>query len=208
MTQIKICGLSEPETLEAALVAGANFSGFVFYAPSPRFISDDVFQDLSVQAAGRAQRVGLFVDPADEDIEARVAGLDMIQLHGDESVARIGEIKERFGLPVIKAFRIRTTEDFLPVSDYESCVDWLLFDSRPSGAHLPGGTGQSFDWDLLEGHNFSKSWMLSGGLTPDNVGQALSVLKPAVVDVSSGVESAPGVKDTQAIRRFIKAVRA
>ncbi len=156
--------------------------------------------------------VGLFVDPTDEELEAVLGKvqLDMIQLHGTETPERVQNIKKRFSMPVIKAFPVRTAEDIERSGDYVSCADWFIFDAKPmpgqAGSDLPGGTGQVFDWSLLEGRVFTKPWMLSGGLTPDNVGAALSTLSPEAVDVSSGVEKQRGEKDPEKIQAFLKAV--
>lgn len=209
MSEVKICGLSEPQTLNAAIKAGARFIGFVFYPPSPRNIAPNTAKELALSLPTGVRSVGLFVDPTDEQLEETlgIVPLDMLQLHGTETPERVKDIKEKFAMPVMKAFNIREEADFKPVRDYETVVDWLLFDSRPETAALPGGTGQSFDWSLLAGKTFSKPWMLSGGLTPENAGRALAQLSPDALDVSSGVESAPGLKDTAKIEAFIAAVR-
>lgn len=208
-TAVKICGLSDPANLSTAIKAGARYVGFVFYPPSPRNISAETAKELSLSVPTGIRSVGLFVDPSDEQLEQTlgIVPLDMIQLHGSETPARIAEIKARFSMPIMKAFNIREEADLTPVPDYEDVTDWLLFDSKPETATLPGGTGQSFDWNLLAGKTFSKPWMLSGGLTPDNVRDALSQLSPDAVDVSSGVESAPGAKDAAKIKAFIEAVK-
>jgi len=206
---VKICGISEPETLKAACKAGARFIGFVFYPPSPRYVSLETAHSLALQIPTGVRSVGLFVDPTNEELEEILGGtpLDMIQLHGHESPARVAEIKERFAMPVIKALPVASAEDIDNSQKYEESCDWLLFDAKPpKGSDNPGGLGQSFDWGLLEGRSFKKPWMLSGGLTADNVSEALSRLTPDAVDVSSGVESQRGVKDADKIRQFIKKV--
>lgn len=206
---VKICGLSTPETLSAAIEAGARFVGFVFYPPSPRNVSANTAKELSLQIPTGVRAVGLFVDPTDKQLSDTIGivPLDMIQLHGNESAARVKEIKERFAMPVMKAINLREASDLDTIGDYEAVADWLLFDSKPETADLPGGTGQSFDWSLLTGKTFSRPWMLSGGLTADNVGEALSQLSPDAIDISSGVESTRGVKDAEKIKAFIKAVK-
>lgn len=207
MTAVKICGLKDVVNLKAATAAGARYVGFNFYRPSPRYIAPDSAKELSLSLPTGVKAVGLFVDPSDEEL-AQICGivpLDMLQLHGNESPERVAEIRTRSAMPVMKAFRIREAGDFDPVKDYEPIVDWLLFDSRPENASLPGGTGHSFDWTLMTGKTFSKPWMLSGGLSPQNVGEALKQLSPTALDVSSGVESAPGIKDADKIKAFIKA---
>lgn len=213
MTDVKICGLSDPENLAVAIEAGTRFVGFVFYPPSPRNVSFDTAFHLARAVPTGVRSIGLFVNPKDEQLERTLTGiqLDMVQLHGDEPPQRINEIKERFSMPVMKAIRIRDENDLKDVEEYEAAADWLLFDARPENASLPGGTGESFDWNILKAHiqkrEFKKPWMLSGGLNADNVKEALSILKPNAVDISSGVESTKGVKDAEKIKSFIKAVK-
>lgn len=209
MTGVKICGLSEPENLAVAINAGARFVGFVFYPPSPRNVSFDIAWNLARAVPTGVRSVGLFVNPEDEQLERIATGiqLDMIQLHGDETPGRINEIKQRFAMPVIKAIRVHDERDLDDLEGFEAAADWLLFDAKPPNAALPGGTGESFDWNILKGRTFKKPWMLSGGLDSNNVKDALNTLKPNAVDISSGVESAPGVKDAEKIESFIKAVK-
>ncbi len=206
---VKICGLTTPDTLTAAINAGARFIGFVFYEPSPRNIALDTAKELALQIPTGVRSVGLFVNPTDEQLGETLGKvqIDMIQLHGDESPERVAEIKARYNLEVMKAINVREESDLEAIPSYEAVVDWLLFDSKPEQATLPGGTGQNFDWSLLKGKSFSKPWMLSGGLTAKNVGEALAQLSPDAVDVSSGVESAPGAKDAEKIKAFIAAVK-
>ena len=153
--------------------------------------------------------VGLFVDPSDELLEQTLGGigLDMIQLHGNEPPGRVAEIKSRHNIDVMKAIRVASKDDLRELEGFEAAADWLLFDSRPPKADLPGGTGHSFDWTILADQSFKKPWMLGGGLNIDNVGEALSILKPDAVDVSSGVESARGIKDPDKIKAFIQTVK-
>lgn len=208
--QTKICGIKTPEALNAAIEGGARFIGFVFYPPSPRHVAIDTAKELSLMLPTGVRSVALFVDPSDEELE-HVLGhvpIDMIQLHADESPSRVAEIKEKFALPVIKAFPVRDAEDIRCADAYMDVADWLLFDAKSVEPNMHGGTGQSFDWNLLKGKTFSKPWMLSGGLTPENVGDALGVLSPNAVDVSSGVEVTRGVKDDVKIRAFLTAVNA
>jgi len=209
---VKICGLSTPETLEAALDAGADLVGFVRFPKSPRHVSLDLGRDLSRQARGRALRVVLLVDADDAAIADAVEALDpdLLQLHGRESPERAAAIRSRFGRPVLKAIGIADASDLAALGPYAGGVDHLLLDAKPprtSGA-LPGGNGLSFDWRLLNGLDPGLSFMLSGGLNPGNVAEAVRLTGSRAVDVSSGVESGPGVKDPGKIEAFVKAARA
>lgn len=210
MTSIKICGIKNPEILSVAASAGARFAGFVFVPQSPRYIHPEQARLLSRQLPTGLRSVGLFVDPSDEDL-GHILGavsLDFIQLHGNESPARVQAIKSRFNIPVIKAFAISATGDLDQVAAYIPVIDWILFDAKaPASSNIAGGNGVAFDWAILKDKNFAKPWMLSGGLTPENVADALSILSPDAVDVSSGVESSRGVKDAQKVRDFIAAVK-
>ena len=206
MTAVKICGLSETETLKAAIEAGADFIGFVFYPSSSRFVSIETAADLAKLVPPTVKKVGLVVDATDQELLqiTQDVELDILQLHGDETPERVEEIAGLTALPIMKAIRVRSEADLENVSDYETVADWLLFDNKCETA--PGGTGESFDWGLLAGQSFSKPWMLSGGLTAENVIGALK-LSPDAVDVSSGVESEKGVKDAGKIKTFIEAVK-
>lgn len=207
---VKICGLSEPETLEAALEAGADMVGFVFFPASPRHLSLEAARELGRRVKGRAGKVALTVDADDATIGNIVETLrpDWLQLHGRESVARIRDIKQQFGLPVIKAVAVESRDDLAAVAGYEAVADRILFDARaPKDATRPGGLGVPFDWRILEGLALNKSFLLSGGLNLDNLAQAVRIARPHGVDVSSGVERAPGVKDVNMIRAFIGAAR-
>lgn len=210
MTSIKICGIKTPEILSVAASAGARFAGFVFVPQSPRYIHPEQARLLSRQLPTGLRSVGLFVDPSDEDL-AHILGavsLDFIQLHGDENPARVQAIKSRFNIPVIKAFAISAADDLDQVAAYIPVIDWILFDAKaPASSNIAGGNGVAFDWTILKDKKFSKPWMLSGGLTPENVADALNILNPDAVDVSSGVESSRGVKDAQKVRDFIAAVK-
>jgi phosphoribosylanthranilate isomerase len=207
---VKICGLSTPQTLDATIAAGADLAGFVFFAKSPRHIDLDTARALGEQAAGRIQKVALTVDADDAALAEIVAALrpDMLQLHGHESPERVGAVKARFGLPVIKAIGVASAADVAAARSYDGVADWLLFDAKPApDATVPGGAGVVFDWELLRNITAAK-WMLSGGLDPENVAAALRQTQAPAVDVSSGVESARGVKDAGKIATFVAAVRA
>ncbi len=207
---VKICGLRTPETLHAAIEAGADWVGFVFFPKSPRHVSLDEARALGPLVAGRAQKVALLVDAPDAMIADVIAALqpDFLQLHGHETPERVGEIKQRFGVPLIKAVGIAGQDDLIQARGYESVVDWMLYDAKPpKQAVLPGGNGVSFDWTLLKEAGKQHHFMLSGGLDADNVANALAITGAAGVDVSSGVESAPGIKDTKRIKAFMAAVR-
>ena len=207
---IKICGLKTPETLEAAIAAGADWVGFVFFPKSPRHVSLDEAKALGQIVGSRAKKVALSVDADDAalaDIEKALKP-DFHQLHGHETPARVAAIRAKFGRPVIKAIGIAEAGDLEAARAYETAADWLLLDAKPpKNAALPGGNGLTFDWQLLAGLDLEKPFMVSGGLDPSNVGTAIAISHPAGVDVSSGVETAPGVKDPAKIRAFIEAAR-
>jgi phosphoribosylanthranilate isomerase len=208
---VKICGLSTRETLDAALDAGADMVGFVFFPPSPRHLSLELARVLGQQVRRRAVKVALTVDADDATLEAIVEALQpaILQLHGHETVARLADIKRRFGLEVMKALPVERAADLSPLPAYAAVCDRILFDARPpKGATRPGGLGAVFDWHLLENLDLTLPFMVSGGLTVDNVAEALRVTRAGGVDVSSGVERAPGVKDPEMIRQFIRAARA
>ena len=208
---VKICGLSTPETLDAALAAGADMVGFVFFPPSPRHLGLAAATALGRQVKGRALKVALSVDADDALLENSIEALrpDMLQLHGKESVARLRDIKQKFGLPVMKAIPVETAADLAQVAGYAAVADQILFDARaPKDATRPGGLGTAFDWHLLENLQLNIPFMVSGGLHADNVAEAIRVTRTGGVDVSSGVESAPGRKDIDMIRAFIRAARA
>ncbi|MFD1881482.1 phosphoribosylanthranilate isomerase [Paracoccus pacificus] len=208
MSAVKICGLTRPQDVASALVAGARFVGFVFFPKSPRNVSAEQAAALARDVPPGIMRVGLFVDPTDAaltEVLAKVP-LDMIQLHGAETPARVTEVKALTGLPVMKAVGIATAEDAEALWDYGLVADMLLVDAKaPKDAVLPGGNGVAFDWRLLVGRRFLKPWMLAGGLDPANVAQAIKLTGASAVDVSTGVESAPGLKDAALIADFIKA---
>ncbi|MGC1352929.1 MAG: phosphoribosylanthranilate isomerase [Xanthobacteraceae bacterium] len=207
---VKICGLSTPEALDVALDVGADMVGFVFFPPSPRHLAFDAARMLGDRVRGRAQKVALTVDADDATFEAIVGSLrpDLLQLHGKETPARVAALKRRFGRPVMKAIPVEGTSDLTLIADYVAIADRLLFDARaPREATRPGGLGKSFDWRLLENLDPGMPFMLSGGLDAANVGEALRITGAPGVDVSSGVERAPGEKDPDKIRAFVRAAR-
>lgn len=205
--QVKICGLSTPESMSTAIEAGADYIGLVFYPPSPRHVEIEVAKYLASFTPDLIELVGLFVNPTDE-LLAQVLSqvpLTMVQLHGDESAARVTQIKKKFNVPVMKALSIETAEDLAIAKEFDKVADWLLFDAK--GEALPGGNGIAFDWEILNGYRGIRPWMLAGGLTPENVSTAIQQTGAPAVDVSSGVESSAGVKDTGKIRSFITAAK-
>ena len=207
---VKICGLSTPETLDAALDAGADMVGFVFFPPSPRHLEFEIARALGSRVRGRAQKVALTVDAEEPYIAAVIAALkpDVLQLHGVESTASVKALRQTFGLPVMKALPIAVKGDLERVARYAAVADRLLFDARaPREATRPGGLGNTFDWKLLQDVDPGVPFMLSGGLGADNLGEALRLTRASGVDVSSGVERAPGMKDPDKIRAFVRAAR-
>jgi len=208
---VKICGLSTRETLETALDAGADMVGFVFFPPSPRHLSLEAGRDLGRQVKRRALKVALTVDADDATFDNIMDALspDIFQLHGKESVARLRDIKQKFGRPVMKALPVETAADLAVLPGYAAVADRILFDARPpKDATRPGGLGAPFDWHLLQNLELALPYMVSGGLHAGNVAEAVRVTRAGGVDVSSGVESAPGVKDPEMIKAFIRAARA
>ncbi len=208
---IKICGLGSEEAVDAALDAGADLVGFVFFPPSPRHLGLEHARTLARRVGTRAGKVVLSVDADDTFVDAVVAAVhpDYLQLHGGESAARLTALKARHGLPVIKALPVETRSDLEATAAYAGLVDLFLFDARPPReATRPGGLGRAFDWRVLAGVDPSLSFLLSGGLDASNVGEAIRLTRPRGVDVSSGVERAPGDKDPDKIRAFVRAARA
>lgn len=207
----KICGINNAAAMQAAVANGAGFVGLVFYPQSPRSITPGTAAQLVALVPDDVAKVGLFVDP-DNVLIARVlqdVPLDLLQLHGEETPQRCAEIKQRFGLPVMKVIKVATLDDVGSAKEYSAIVDWLMFDAKaPSSMSdaLPGGNAVRFDWTLLAGWSWPVPWMLAGGLTADNVATAVERSGALVVDVSSGVESAPGKKDPAEIERFLEAV--
>lgn len=208
---VKICGLTTPEALQTALDDGADHVGFIFFAKSPRHIAPADAARLRVAARGRAKAVAVSVNADDETLDSIVSGMepDMLQLHGNESPERVTAVKTRFGLPVMKAFAVRDAGDLDATQAYRGVADRFLFDAKPpAGAEVPGGNGVAFDWTLLSALDDDVDYMLSGGLNADNIGTALRQTGARAVDISSGVERAPGIKDTGLINAFFKAVDA
>lgn len=209
--QIKICGLSDERGVTAAVDAGANLVGFVFFRRSPRYVTPEAAAALANLVPRGVKKVGLFVNPTDADLDKvlRTVRLDMIQLHGKETPARVDAVRLLSGLPVIKALGIESTKDLIDAKAYDDHADWLMFDAKPpKGATRPGGNAKSFDWTLLKTYVGRSPWVLAGGLTRTNVAKALKESGTRIVDVSSGVESRPGVKSPAKIRAFVKAARA
>ncbi len=211
MAEVKICGIRALADLAVAAEAGARYAGFVFFPPSPRALSAQAAAALAQEAPPGLCKVGLFVNPADDELDAvlELVPLDMIQIHKTHEPARLAELRRRAGLPLIAAAPLGTEEDFPLALRLSQAADMILFDAKaPPDAALPGGNGLPFDWSLLAGRRWPGPWMLAGGLTPENVAEALARTGAPRVDVSSGVESAPGVKDQAKIRAFAQAARA
>ena len=206
----KICGLRTPADLEAAAAAGAGYIGLVFFPRSPRHLELPAARDLALAAPVGLAKVGLVVDADDAQLEAitDAVPLDMLQLHGRESPARVAAVKARFGLPVMKAVGVAEAADLAAIAEYEAVADQILVDAKArKGAALPGGNGLAFDWLLIAGRQWQRPWMLAGGLTPENVRDAVRLTGALQVDVSSGVESAPGVKEAARIAAFVAAAQ-
>jgi phosphoribosylanthranilate isomerase len=207
--QAKICGISTPEAFDAAVNGGASHVGFVFFAKSPRNVEPPQAASLARRGGAQVRKVGLFVNP---DIgflrhTTNLADLDTIQLHGSESPALVAQIKAETGLEIWKAVAVRTRSDLADAVRYRGAADRILYDAKPPpGSALPGGNGLRFDWKLIEGHRHPLPWILSGGLDEQNVKDAIGITGARIVDVSSGVESAPGVKEVDKIAAFLKAV--
>lgn len=208
---VKICGLTAPEHVRAAVEAGARYVGFVFFPKSPRHLEVAAAAELAHFVPAGVAKVALTVNASDDDLDGIIGTvpLDMLQLHGKETPDRVSQIRDRFGLPVMKAIGVAEAEDLEAIDLYSEVADQLLIDAKPPrNSELPGGNGLSFDWRLLAGRKYwRRPWMLAGGLTPDNVAEAVRMTGARQVDVSSGVESAPGVKDAQKIRDFISAAK-
>ena len=208
---IKICGLRTEEALAAALAGGASHVGFIFFPKSPRNIEPAKAGRLRRLASGKAKAVAVTVDADDATLDTIVKTVapDLLQLHGSESPARMAAIKARYRLPLMKALPVREKADLDRVPDYAGVADRLLFDAKPpKGAELPGGNGMAFDWRVLSDIDPAVPYMLSGGLNAGNIAEALAIARPSGIDISSGVESAPGVKDARLIEAFFRAVVA
>jgi len=208
--RVKICGLREPEHVAVAAEAGAAYIGLVFFEKSPRHVGIEQARELALEAPVGLAKVALVVNADDAFLDKMIdqVPLDMLQLHGKESPARVAEIRARYGLPVMKAVGIAEEADLAALQTYGAVADQLLVDAKPpKGADLPGGNGLAFDWRLVNRKYWPCPWMLAGGLTPENVAEAVRMTGARQVDVSSGVESAPGVKDAGLIRAFVAAAR-
>jgi phosphoribosylanthranilate isomerase len=210
--EVKICGLSTPETVDAAIAAGADLIGLVFFPKSPRNVSLEQAAALAARARGKARIVALVVDADDTLLKSIAADVkpDVFQAHGSETPERIAEIERLTGKPVIKAIRVKDASDIAAASAFSPVASLILYDAKAPetlGSSLPGGNGHAFDWALLDGGR-RPAFMLAGGLTPENVAEAIRITGAPVVDVSSGVESAPGVKDVHLIRKFIEAAKS
>jgi len=208
---VKICGITSPDTVDVAAAAGALYGGLVFHPRSPRFVALDKARALADRMRGRLKCVALITDMDDTGIASlvKVVMPDFLQLHGNETIQRTADIGARFGIAIIKALPVAEPSDLAAAAEYEKVADMLMFDARPpKGAERPGGHGASFDWKILSGRTFRKPWFLAGGLGPDNVARAIELSGAKLVDVSSGVESAPGVKDASRIAAFINAARS
>ena len=204
---VKICGLKDRAALEAALEGGAAYVGLVFFPPSPRFVSPQIAKDLARHAQGRTRVTGLFVNPTDDELRKILdtVPLDLLQLHGTETPERVKAVKKNTGLRVMKALGIATEEDFAPLAAYEETADLLLFDAKPAPtAQHPGGNAHPFNWSLLKNRPIARPWLLAGGLTPDNLTDALHASGAHGVDVSSGVENSVGQKSPEKIRHFLE----
>jgi phosphoribosylanthranilate isomerase len=209
--QVKICGITSAEAADAAVRAGADFAGLNLHPTSPRYLRLDAARTLAERMRGRVRLAIVLSDPTDEAIAQAVAAVkpDVIQLHGSEPRERVAEVRGRFDIAVIKALPIAEAADFARVLPYESVADMLMFDAKPpKGATYSGGHGSAFDWQLLRGRKFSRPWLLAGGLNPENVARAIAVSGTEIVDVSSGVETAPGQKSTALIAEFVANARA
>ncbi len=207
--KVKICGLTDARGLTAATEGGADFIGLVFFRRSPRYVTSEVAAELSGLVPRGVQTVGLFVNPTDAELISTLenARLDMIQLHGAETPDRVDAVKKITGLPVIKAVGVSTERDIIDAAGYEGHADWLLFDAKPpKDATRPGGNAVAFDWPILKTNTGNTPWLLAGGLTPSNVAAAIKASGARAVDVSSGVETRPGVKSPAKIRAFLMAV--
>ncbi len=208
--RVKICGLTRPEDVSAAADAGAAYAGFVFFPKSPRNVTIETARDLAVEVPVGVAKVALVVNADDALLDAitGVVPIDILQLHGAETPERVAEVRARTGLPVMKAVGVADDEDVAALDLYAEVADQILVDAKPpKNAELPGGNGVSFDWRLISARRWSKPWMLAGGLTPENVAEAIALTGAKQVDVSSGVEASPGIKDAGLIREFIEATR-
>jgi phosphoribosylanthranilate isomerase len=208
--RVKICGLTRPQDVQACADAGAAYAGFNFFPKSPRYLTPEAARDLAILAPVGLAKVGLVV-AADNDLLDQIVDtvpLDMIQLHGGESVARVAEVRARYGLPVMKVIGVAGAEDVPQIAAFEQVADQILIDAKPpKDAVLPGGNGLVFDWRVIAGRKWARPWMLAGGLTAANAAAAVAATGAVQLDTASGVESAPGVKDAQMIADFVEAAQ-
>jgi phosphoribosylanthranilate isomerase len=207
---VKICGITTPDAVNAAVAAGAVYGGLVFHPKSPRNLDISHARELARLMRGKLKVVSLLADPSDEQLAAVTGQVapDFLQLHGGESARRVAYVRAKFNTPIIKALPVAQASDLAAAAEYENVADLLMFDAHaPKGAERPGGHGAAFDWKILAGRSFNKPWFLAGGLDPDNVARAIELSGAEMVDVSSGVESAPGIKDPSRIQSFIHATR-
>jgi phosphoribosylanthranilate isomerase len=207
--QAKICGLTSKEAVESAVKNGAEYIGFVFYHKSPRNVTAKQAAALSAGLPKNIKTVGVFVDVTDDELKKifKVFKPDYLQCHGKESHQRISELKEKFGIPIIKAIAVRASDDIAKGKTYSDVTDMLLFDAKVPSSPLPGGNGLAFDWTLLKAREFNVPWFLSGGLNIENVTEAVKISGAKIVDVSSSIESEPGKKDPDLIKAFLKKVK-
>lgn len=209
--EVKICGINDEASLRAAVTHGARFVGFVFYPRSPRAVKATVILPWTRSLSEAVIAVGLLVDPNDDDVaDAVLSGVQMLQLHGNESPARLSAIRERTGLKVMKAIKVATVEDLSLIPQFEPVADWLLFDAKPPvdrPENLPGGNARAFDWEIMAGARIRRPWMLAGGIHPGNLADAVRQSGAAVIDVSSGVEDRPGVKNPAKIAELLAVSR-
>ena len=208
--EVKICGVRTPDALDAAIAARADYVGFNFFSPSPRYASPKVASELATRSGDSIQRVGVFVDPEDAFLaeHANAGLLDAIQLHGGETPERAAQVKARFGVPVWKVISVASAGDVDRARAYHGAADFILFDARTPKGSLPGGMGLAFDWSLLSGYRGALPWGLAGGLSPSNVAEAIVQTGAPLVDAASGIESSPGIKDVDLIAAFCRAARA
>ncbi len=203
---VKICGINDAAAMNAAVQAGADYVGLVFFPKSPRFVTPQQAEALAALVPATITTVGLFVDPTDEQLidTLKQVPLRMLQLHGGETSERVAAIKKLTGLPVMKAIGVSKAEDVAQANQYQNIADMLLFDAKPPAtSELPGGNAKSFDWSLLKGHSFNKPWMLAGGLNAQNLAEAMRITGASIIDVSSGVEDSPGHKSIHKIQDLI-----
>ncbi|MBL6854127.1 MAG: phosphoribosylanthranilate isomerase [Alphaproteobacteria bacterium] len=207
---VKICGITTADAADAVVRAGGDFAGLMFHPKSPRNVAPPQAMALAERMRGRVRLVAVMSDPADEALDAMIRAVkpDLVQLHGAETAQRVGAIRSRFGVPVMKVISVATADDLAGIAAYEDAADLLMFDAKaPAGATREGGHGTAFDWQILRGRQFLKPWLLAGGLNAENVARAICACEAPGVDVSSGVETAPGKKSPEMIAAFVSAAR-